>query len=158
MIAGPTMVVPPSIFRPGADPDRTDESRFGIDRGLRVFPDLRLKELGAANGGVGMLPGLGEIAQEHGDFAIDAAVKDAAVDGKRAALAAPQVPPQPPPAGQRVRRRLPELGHVAIRREHRPRQAKVFRSVIKPLKPHEAVVAVGDDLLAISPFASIMQA
>ena len=110
---------------------------------------------GPADGRVRALPDLHQVVDEPGDLAVVVAVVDVAVDAAGGAVVPRREAPQPPPAGQRVRRRLPELRDVAVGREHDAGQAA--GGVVDALEADEPAVVVGHDVLAVRPLARVVQ-
>src|SRR5688500_4800261 len=98
--------------------------------------------------GVGALPELLQLAEEVGDFVLGVFVERAAVDALEGqAVNARREPPQPPPTRQRVRRGLPELRDLALRREDDA--GDVLAGLVDAVKADEAVELIGLDLLAV---------
>ena len=89
-------------------------------------------------------------------LAIDRPIVNLAIDRDRHAIDARREASQSPPAVQRIGCALPELRDFALGREHDAREP--IGRFIQPLKSHEAIGLVGDDLFAIAALANVVQA
>jgi hypothetical protein len=149
----------------GTDPDGADELGPGFDLRLGVAPYGRvaagpdsagLAQLPhAQDGGIRPPPELHEVVDEIGQLAGVAAVVDVAVDALRRPAGSLGQPPEAPPALPRVGGRLPELRHLALRRQHHAGERT--GRVVDALEADEPPGRVGDRVLAVGPLAGVVE-